>query len=74
MGFRAFGDFAMTLRQFEALQPHTRTEMALLVQERLREEGDGRQLSPEIADWADLQHSYKIPAGATDYYPEGGAL
>ncbi len=74
MGFRAFGDFSMTLRQFEALQPHTRTEMALLVQERLREKSDGRQLSREIADWADLQHSYKIPAGATDYYHEVATL
>ncbi|MEV4609755.1 hypothetical protein MRBLMR1_004854 [Neorhizobium sp. LMR1-1-1.1] len=66
MGFHAFGDFEMTRKEFEQMQPHTRTEMALLIQERLRQTDDERNLRPDMARCAQQCHSYRIPEPAYD--------
>lgn len=65
MPFNVFGEkFSMTPRRFETLLPHERTEFALLVQERLDEQGHGRGLDDHIAQHARRCHAYVIPTPA----------
>ncbi|ATN32886.1 hypothetical protein ACO34A_03605 [Rhizobium sp. ACO-34A] len=62
MALSAFGDFTMTAQRFEALLPHEQTEMALLLQERLDEEGTRRRLGDSIAAHAGKVHAYALPS------------
>lgn len=62
MGFYAFGHFSMSAQRFDALMPHEQTEVALLLQERLDEEGTRRRLGDPIAAHAGKTHAYALPS------------
>lgn len=60
MGFHAFGDFTMTRAGFNALLPHEKTEMAMLLREYAEQNGAAYALDPEIAAHCGLRHSYSL--------------
>ncbi|MEH6691306.1 MAG: hypothetical protein V7774_09000 [Pseudorhizobium pelagicum] len=65
MPFNVFGEkFTMTPQRFETLLPHEKTQFALLIQERLDEQGTGRLLDDHIAQHALRHHAYAIPTPA----------
>lgn len=65
MAFNVFGEkFTMTPQRFDALLAHEKTQFALLVQERLDEEGKGRKLAEHIAQYTRQSHAYAIPLPA----------
>ncbi|MCM2399824.1 hypothetical protein NBH20_01535 [Rhizobium sp. S153] len=62
MALHAFDDFKMTAKRFGALMPHEKTEMALLLQERLAEGGSRILLDDCIAVHAGKVHAYELPS------------
>lgn len=62
MELHAFGYFTMTEQHFGALMPHEKTELSLLLQERLTEKGARRIFGERVALHAGKSHAYQLPS------------
>ncbi len=62
MELYAFGYFTMPAQRFDALLPHEKTEMAMLLQERLTVEGVRRVYGEDIAAHAGKTHAFVLPS------------
>lgn len=61
----AYAEFSLSPSKFEALMPHDKTLMAMLLQER------GQVVAPAVALHADKRHAYALETSQDEVEPEG---